>query len=81
LESKYLTKHIEFCDKTDFLNIKGLYKIINNSDYKKKEKFIKFLNESFPILLENKSFLYSNDNLIKTTKLINDNNIYKFLKN
>ena len=81
IKSKYLTKHIEYCDKTEFINIKGLYKIIDKSDYKNKEKFNKFLKKSFPILLENKSFLYSNDNLIKTTKLINDNNLHKFINN
>ena len=80
VNKKYITKHLEFSDKIKFINKKGLYKIILNSNYIYKKNFINLLEESLPILLENKSFLYSNENLIKTTKLINDNNLYKYIK-
>jgi hypothetical protein len=80
IKKKYLIKHLEYDNKTKFISKDTLYKIINKCIYKDKEKFKNFLDESIAILLQNKSCLYSNDTLIKTSNMLK-NNLCKYIQN
>ena len=80
INKKYLIKHLEYDNKTKFINKDTLYKIINKCIYKDKKTFLNFLDESIDILLKNSSCLYSNDTLIKTTNFL-QNHLYRYIKN